>query len=47
MFPHYARWKKSKTGPPKQEQKDRLARLHEIVELGIKVYTPEGLQYFV
>ena len=42
-----ARWLKSQKGPSKQEQKARLALLYEIIELGLKVYTPEGLQMFL
>ena len=41
------RWINTKTGPSKADQKERLARLREIVELGIKVYTPEGLQKYL
>ena len=38
-----ARWEQSNSGPKRQEQKERLARLKEIIDLGTKVYTPEGL----
>jgi len=41
-----ARWEKSNSGPERQEQKERLARLQEIIDLGTKVYTPEGLSEF-
>ncbi|MCP4629053.1 MAG: helix-turn-helix transcriptional regulator, partial [bacterium] len=36
-----ARWEKSDSGPERQEQKERLVRLQEIIDLGTKVYTPE------
>ena len=41
-----ARWEKSNSGPERQEQRERLARLQEIIDLGTKVYTPEGLKEF-
>ena len=41
-----ARWEKSNSGPERQEQRERLARLQEIIDLGTKVYTPEGLSDF-
>ena len=41
-----ARWEKSNSGPERQEQRERLARLKEIIDLGTKVYTPEGLREF-
>jgi DNA-binding transcriptional regulator YiaG len=41
-----ARWEKSDSGPERQEQKERLVRLQEIIDLGEKVYTPEGLSDF-
>jgi len=41
-----ARWEKSNSGPERQEQRERLARLQEIIDLGTKVYTPEGLREF-
>ena len=41
-----ARWEKSNSGPERQEQRERLARLHEIIDLGTKVYSPEGLSEF-
>ena len=42
-----ARWEKSNSGPERQEQRERLARLQEIIDLGTKVYTSEGLkEYF-
>ena len=41
-----ARWEKSNSGPERQEQKERLARLQEIIDLGTKVYTPQGLNEF-
>ena len=34
-----ARWEKSNSGPERQEQRERLARLQEIIDLGTKVYT--------
>ena len=42
-----ARWEKSNSGPERQEQRERLARLQEIIDLGTKVYTPEGLSEFL
>ena len=42
-----ARWEKSNSGPERQEQRERLGRLQEIVDLGTKVYTPEGLSEFL
>ena len=42
-----ARWEKSNSGPERQEQRERLARLQEIIDLGTKVYTPEGLREFL
>ena len=41
-----ARWEKSNSGPERREQRERLARLQEIIDLGTKVYTPEGLSEF-
>ena len=41
-----ARWEKSDSGPERQEQRERLVRLQEIINLGTKVYTPEGLSEF-
>ena len=41
-----ARWEKSNSGPERQEQKERLARLQEIIDLGTKVYTHAGLSDF-
>jgi len=41
-----ARWEKSDSGPERQEQKERLVRLQEIIDLGTKIYTPEGLSDF-
>ena len=41
-----ARWEKSNSGPERQEQRERLAHLQEIIDLGTKVYTPEGLREF-
>jgi transcriptional regulator with XRE-family HTH domain len=41
-----ARWEKSDSGPERQEQKERLVRLQQIIDLGAKVYTPEGLSDF-
>jgi DNA-binding transcriptional regulator YiaG len=41
-----ARWEKSNSGPERQEQRERLVRLQEIIDLGTKVYTPDGLSEF-
>ena len=41
-----ARSEKFNSGPERQEQRERLARLLEIIDLGTKVYTPEGLRDF-
>ena len=40
------RWTKSGTGPERREHITRLSKLHEILELGIKVYTAQGLRTF-
>jgi transcriptional regulator with XRE-family HTH domain len=40
------RWTKSGTGPDRREHITRLSKLHEILELGIKVYTAQGLRNF-
>jgi transcriptional regulator with XRE-family HTH domain len=40
------RWVKSGVGPERREHIERLSRMHEILELGIKVYTEEGLRDF-
>jgi uncharacterized protein (DUF2384 family) len=40
------RWSKSGAGPERREHITRLAKLHEILELGIKVYTAQGLRDF-
>jgi transcriptional regulator with XRE-family HTH domain len=40
------RWAKSGTGPERREHIARLSKLHEILELGIKVYTAQGLRDF-
>ena len=42
-----ARWEKSNSGPERQEHRERLARLQEIIDLGTKVYTSEGLSEFL
>ncbi len=41
-----ARWEKARTGPERPEHKERLLDLRQIVELGQKVYTAEGLRDF-
>jgi transcriptional regulator with XRE-family HTH domain len=41
-----SRWSKSGAGPERREHITRLAKLHEIIELGIKVYTAQGLRDF-
>lgn len=41
-----SRWTKSGTGPERREHIERLSRIHEILVLGIKVYTTEGLRDF-
>lgn len=41
-----ARWSKSATGPERREHITRVAKLHELLELGIKVYTAQGLRNF-
>ena len=40
------RWAKSGVGPERREHIERLSRLHEVLELGIKVYTTKGLRDF-
>lgn len=40
------RWIKSGVGPERREHIERLSRLHEVLELGIKVYTTKGLRDF-
>jgi transcriptional regulator with XRE-family HTH domain len=40
------RWVKSDVGPERREHIERLSRIHEIIELGVKVYTAEGLRDF-
>ena len=40
------RWVKSGTGPERREHITRLSKLHEILDLGIKVYTTQGLRDF-
>lgn len=41
-----ARWSKSDTGPERREHITRVAKLREILELGIKVYSAQGLRNF-
>ena len=41
-----SRWSKSDTGPERREHIICLAKLHEILEIGIKVYTSQGLRNF-
>jgi transcriptional regulator with XRE-family HTH domain len=41
-----SRWTKSGAGPERREHIIRLSKLHEILELGIKVYTAQGLRTF-
>lgn len=40
------RWAKSGTGPERREHITGLSKLHEILELGVKVYTAQGLRDF-
>ncbi len=40
------RWAKSGGGPERREHIERLSRLHELLELGVKVYTTKGLRDF-
>jgi transcriptional regulator with XRE-family HTH domain len=40
------RWAKFGKGPERSEHITRLSKLHEILELGIKVYTAPGLRDF-
>jgi transcriptional regulator with XRE-family HTH domain len=42
-----SRWEKEKRQPTDPDQLKRLAKLKEIVELGHRVYTPEGLKEFL
>jgi hypothetical protein len=42
-----ARWEKQKTGPERGEQRERLEKLQEIVNLGRKIYTAKGLNDFL
>ena len=41
-----SRWAKSGAGPERREHITRLAKLHTILELGLKVYTDQGLRSF-
>lgn len=41
-----ARWSKSGTGPERREHIVRVAKLHEILELGKNVYSEQGLRNF-
>jgi transcriptional regulator with XRE-family HTH domain len=40
------RWAKSGAGPERREHVERLSRIHEIIELGVNVYTQKGLRDF-
>jgi transcriptional regulator with XRE-family HTH domain len=40
------RWAKAEGGPERREHIERLSRIHEILELGVKVYTTKGLRTF-
>ena len=40
------RWAKSGAGPERREHIERLSRIHEILELGVKVYATKGLRDF-
>ena len=40
------RWAKAGVGPERREHIERLSRIHEILELGVKVYTTKGLRDF-
>jgi transcriptional regulator with XRE-family HTH domain len=42
-----SRWEKEKRQPTDPDLLARLAKLKEIVELGHRVYTPEGLKEFL
>ncbi len=42
-----ARWEEEETTPRDQAQVLRIHKLKEIVDLGSKVYTPEGLREFL
>jgi transcriptional regulator with XRE-family HTH domain len=42
-----SRWEKDNALPRSSEQLARLAKLKEIGELGLAVYTPEGLKQFL
>ncbi len=41
------RWEKGERRPSDQDALSRLAKLREIKELGLVVYTPEGFQEFL
>lgn len=41
------RWEKGERRPSDQDTLMRLAKLKEIAELGLMVYTPEGLKEFL
>ena len=41
------RWKEGKFSPSSDDVLTRLSRIVEVVELGRKVYTPDGLEEFV
>ena len=42
-----SRWEKDHGRPRVPEQRLRLAKLEEIIELGQAIYTPEGLRNFL
>lgn len=41
------RWEKGERRPTDQDTLSRLAKLKEIKELGLMIYTPEGLKEFL
>lgn len=41
-----ARWEKARTGPERPEHKERLLHLKQIIDLGKKVYSIDGLREF-
>ena len=41
------RWKERKFAPSHEDVLEKLSRVIEVVELGRKIYTPEGLEEFV
>ena len=42
-----ARWEKEKKAPVRPETLERLIQLKKIARLGLKIYTPEGLNEFL